>query len=60
MVIFDGMIAVIGALSIAWHYKSSNGKVNMDMKLEGGKVMAGLMLIVTGLKAGAGAWRGRL
>lgn len=60
MVIFGGVVAVIGALSIACRYKSPNGRFKMDLKLKGEKIMAGLAMIVTGLKAGAGAWRGRL
>jgi len=60
MVIFGGVAAVIRALSIACHYENPNGTFKCDIKLKGEKAMAGLMMMATSLKAGAGFWRGRL
>ena len=59
MVIIGGIIAVIKALSIAWHYKNSAGNCKIEVKFKGGKAMTGIIMMVTGLMAGNGVWRGK-
>ena len=46
-------------LSVSCNYKNSKRNKRYTFKFDGGKVMAGLMMMVTGLMAGYGSWRGK-
>lgn len=59
MVIIGRLIAVVKTLSIACHYKNSAGNCKLEVKFKGEKAMTGLIMMVTGLMAGNGAWRGK-
>lgn len=50
MVIFGGVIAAVGALSIACHFKSINSRFETKIKFEGEKAMSGIIMMVTGFK----------
>lgn len=60
MVIFGCVFAIIRALSISFHYRNVDGNIELDINFKGVKAMAGLIMIVTGFKVGAGLWRGKL